>query len=614
MLPMSPPLIGAIALGSNRCRFRVWAPKAERVSVRLIGKPERVEMLEPEEGGYFTAEVPDIAPGCRYLFDLGNGMARPDPASRWQPEGVHGPSAVAGPAFDWTDKEWHGPDLSDYVIYELHVGTFTPVGTFDAAIAELDRLRELGISAVEVMPVAQFAGARNWGYDGVYPFAVQHSYGGPAGLKRFVNACRQRGLAVILDVVYNHLGPEGNYLRDFGPYFTDQYKTPWGEALNFDGPGSDHVRGYFLANALYWQTEFHIDALRLDAVHAIKDFSTYPFLAELADVTRAQAEKLGRDFHLIAETDLNDARLVRPRAVGGCALDATWSDDFHHSVHTLLTGEREGYYEDFGRLDDLARAYRDGFAYTGQYSPHRGRRLGTDTTGLNPWQFVICGQNHDQVGNRARGERLTALTDFEGLKMVAGLVLLSPYVPLLFMGEEYGEPAPFQYFVSHGDAGLVEAVRQGRNAEFAKFAWQGEVPDPQDEATFLRSKLNTWLASEGRGRTLCQLYEKLLRLRKEVPALGKHGSFPPEVSADEKQMTLTIRRSGPGSEVMIHYNLGSRPEKVQIIWPSGQWRRLVDSADNCWAGPGTIIAEQLESNGVIELIIPPRSFVAYERQ
>jgi maltooligosyltrehalose trehalohydrolase len=548
------------------------------------------------------------------MFDLGKGSLRPDPASRWQPDGVHGASAVVDPHFVWHDHDYRAPELTEFVIYEVHIGAFTQDGTFESAISELDRLKKLGITAIEIMPVAQFPGPRNWGYDGASPFAVQNSYGGPAGLKRFVNACHQRGMAVILDVVYNHLGPEGNYLRDFGYYFTEQYKTPWGDALNFDGAGSDHVRGFFLANALYWQTEFHIDALRLDAVQAIKDFSVYPFLSELADATQAKAAHLGRQFYLIAEDDLNEPNLVRPRSAGGYGLNAMWSDDFHHSVHTLLTGERDGYYEDFGLLDDLARAYRNGFTYTGQYSRHRDRRRGTSTEGLSARQFVVCAQNHDQAGNRARGDRLTALTDFEGLKLAAGLVLLSPYVPLLFMGEEYGEAAPFLYFVSHGDADLVEAVRAGRRTEFAKFGWQGEIPDPQDEATFQRSKLNTRLATEGRGKILCEFYRKLIRLRTEVGALGRAATFPAELLANEKTMSLTVRRSGPQSEAILIYHLGAERESVQVVLPQGRWSKMVDSAETIWSGPGTMMAEEIESPGEAELVMPPRSFVAFVRQ
>ena len=330
--------------------------------------------MQPRAGGCHEAHIDDVGPGQRYFYRLDDGPDRPDPASRWQPDGVHGPSALTDPAFDWQDNGWTGVALRDMVLYELHIGTCTPEGTFDAAVGQLERLRDLGVNAIEIMPVAQFPGWRNWGYDGVYPFAVQHSYGGAAGFKRFVNAAHRRGVAVLLDVVYNHLGPEGNYFRHYGPYFTDQYRNPWGDAINFDGHDSDAVRDFFIANARMWQDEFHLDGLRLDAAPCIRDASPRHILAEMADVTREQASRLGRPFHLIAESDLNDARMLRPAAVGGHGLDAQWSDDFHHALHAYLTGERNGYYVDHGRLEHLARAYRDAYVLTGQYSHFRGRR------------------------------------------------------------------------------------------------------------------------------------------------------------------------------------------------------------------------------------------------
>jgi maltooligosyltrehalose trehalohydrolase len=359
------------------------------------------------------------------------------------------------------------------------VGTFTPEGTFEAIIPHLDELRELGITAVELMPVAQFPGTRNWGYDGVYPFAVQNSYGGPEGLKRLVNACHGRGIAVVLDVVYNHLGPEGNYLWDFGPYFTDRYKTPWGSAINFDGPHSDPVRRLFIENALYWVTEFRMDGLRIDAVHGILDFSAYPFLEELASAVHEKAERLNRRVYVIAESDLNDTRVIRSRELGGYGLDAQWNDDFHHALHTLLTEDQTGYYQDFGRLGDLVKAFREGFVCSGQYSSYRRRRHGNSSRDIPAGCFVVFAQNHDQVGNRMRGERLSQLVCRERMKLAAGVVFLSPFIPLLFMGEEYGETAPFPYFISHSDADLVEAVRRGRREEFAAFGWSQEPPDPQ---------------------------------------------------------------------------------------------------------------------------------------
>jgi maltooligosyltrehalose trehalohydrolase len=557
--------------------------------------------------------VDGITAGDRYLFDIGNNRLRSDPASRSQPEGVHGPSAVVDTRFPWTDRSWRCGELADWVIYELHLGTFSTPGTFDAAIGQLDRLRDLGVTAVELMPVAQFSGTRNWGYDGVYPFAAHASYGGAAGLQRFVDRCHDCGLAVVLDVVYNHLGPEGNYFRDFGPYFTDQYRTPWGEALNFDGPASDQVRSFFLANALMWQTDFHIDALRLDAVHAIKDTSAYPFLAELADSCRERAGELSRPFYLIAESDQNDARLVRPAELGGYGLDAVWSDDYHHAVHSLLTGEHEGYYQDFGELDHLARAYRSGFAYSGQHSPFRDRRHGNSSEDVPPWRFVVCCQNHDQVGNRARGERLGALCDWESVKLAAGLALLSPHIPLLFMGEEYGESAPFLYFVSHQDPELVRAVRQGRRDEFARFTWQGEVPDPQDEATFQQSKLNPEAAGHGRGEVLHRLYRTLIDLRKTVPALRSPRSSGTSMTVDQRDRLLDIHRGESGSRVRIFFHFGNAAFEYQLTWPDGCWRKISDSADICWDGPGSALPDEVARQATGVLLFPPRSFAVYSR-
>jgi maltooligosyltrehalose trehalohydrolase len=383
--PLSPSL-GATYLGDGRCRFRLWAPFAQTAAVRIVAPQERLIPMEPHERGYHEATVDGIEPGNLYIYRLDDGKDRPDPASRFQPRGVHGPSQVMDSSFPWEDDSWSGLPLEQYVIYELHAGTFTPEGTFDAIIAHLDRLKELGVTAIELMPVAQFPGDRNWGYDGVDLFAVQSSYGGPAGLKRLVNACHRHGLAVVLDVVYNHLGPEGNYLADFGPYFTDRYRTPWGQAINFDGPGSDEVRRFFIENALYWTTEFHIDGLRLDALHAVFDSSAQPFLEELAAVVHDEADRMGRRVYLFAESDRNDPRFVRSSDSGGYGLDAHWNDDFHHALYTLLTGEQTGYYQDFGKMEDLAKAFREGFIYSGQYSP-----TGSAATALPPATFPRSG-------------------------------------------------------------------------------------------------------------------------------------------------------------------------------------------------------------------------------
>lgn len=509
---MSNRFLGAHFRKEHGCEFRVWAPFAKRVEV-LISSPEtRPIEMERQERGYYHASIAGVGPGARYRFRLDSRSERPDPASRFQPAGVHEASEVVDPSFAWRDDHWFGLPLRDYIIYELHVGTFTAEGSFDAVIPRLRDLKELGITAVELMPVAQFPGDRNWGYDGAYPFAVQNSYGGPAGLKRLIDAAHQAGLAVVLDVVYNHLGPEGNYLGEYGPYFTDRYRTPWGHALNFDGPGSDEVRHYFIENALYWQTQFHVDALRLDAVHAIVDNSSVTFLEELAKATRQQSDRLNRRFHLIAESDLNNPRMILPQALGGYGMDAQWNDDFHHCVHVLLTEESHGYYMDFGGIDLFSQVLREGFGYVNQYSPHRDRKHGRMPRWAEPTHFVVYSRNHDQVGNRAAGERLGQLIGFEKLKLAAGTVLLSPFIPLLFMGEEYGEEAPFQYFTSHSDPELAEAVRRGRRAEFAAFHAVGEVPDPQDPATFRRSKLNRELSQKG-SHAILNRFERHLDFR-----------------------------------------------------------------------------------------------------
>lgn len=576
--------LGANYLGEGRCSFCVWAPNAKRVALHVADSSRKEILASNEE--YHWAVLNDIQPGTRYQFQLDDGDPGPDPASRYQPESVHGPSAVVDPDFDWQDQGWFGIPLRDYILYELHVGTFTREGTFDAIIPRLAELRDLGITAIELMPVAQFPGDRNWGYDGVLPFAVQNSYGGPAGLKRLVNACHRAGLAVVLDVVYNHIGPEGNYLRDFGPYFTTTYKTPWGEAINFDGEQSDHVRRFFLENALYWQREFHIDALRLDAVHAIRDFSAQPFLLELARRTESQAERMNRRFHLIAESDLNDARLIRPECAGGFGLHAQWSDDFHHCLHVLVTGERDGYYADFGGTAQITKILRHGYAFTGDYSPFRKRRHGNVPTQTSARQFVVYAQNHDQIGNRFRGERLSTLVAFEKLKLAAGAVLLSPFVPMLFMGEEYGETAPFQYFVSHTDPELVEAVRKGRLEEFGAFGVTGEVPDPFARETFERCILDSHVRrSDPKHGTLWDLHKELIRLRRTLHQIA--GAQKESCEAlPIAEMGLMLRYGGALNDVVVLLNFG----ETRLDFPGfgASAEKLFNSADVRWLGPGVL--------------------------
>jgi maltooligosyltrehalose trehalohydrolase len=605
--------VGATYLGHHAGLFRVWSPLNFPVGVHLLGS-DRLVPLEKSSHGYHQAVVEDVSPGELYRFHLGAERQRPDPASRYQPQGVHGPSALLDPRFHWDDDHWFGIPLTDYIIYELHVGTFTVEGTFEAIIPRLNYLADLGITAVELMPVAQFPGSRNWGYDGVYPFAAQNSYGGPDGLRKLVNACHQRGLAVVLDVVYNHLGPEGNYFRDFGPYFTDSYKSPWGPALNFSGPYSDEVRRYFIQNALYWLVDCHVDALRLDAVHAILDPSPFTFLEELSIEVRREAERLKRKLFLIAESADNNARLLHPRERGGYGLDGQWNDDFHHSLRTLLTGEREGYYQDYGDFDQLVKAFREGFVYSGEYSRLRKRRHGTSSRDIPARKMVVFSQNHDQIGNRMLGDRLNQAVSFDQLKLAAGLVILSPYLPLLFMGEEYGETAPFPYFVSHSDVDLIEAVRRGRRAEFASFDWQGEIPDPQDEATFLKAKLRYDLReTEGRN-ILLEFYRELIRLRKTIPALACSDKEEMAVQGFPHEKILAVERRHAEDRVLVLANIGEGENSAPLILAAGRWRRILDSAEPSWRGPGSALADEFDGGREQQFRLTPSAVAVYRRE
>lgn len=607
--------LGASWLGDGRCRFVVWAPARRAVHVVIKGASERSEPLGRAGAGYFTGVVEGVAPGDAYVFRLDNDLERPDPASRSQPDGVHGPSRVVDPAFAWSAPVWRTPSLRNLVLQEVHIGAFTRAGTFDGAVERLDYLVDLGVTGVSVMPVAQCPGARNWGYDGVYPYAVQRSYGGPEAFKRFVDACHARSMAVILDVVYNHIGPEGNYLRDFGPYFTSRYKTPWGEALNFDGPGSDEVRRYFIDNALRWVTEFRVDGLRLDAVHAIIDATARPFLEELTDRVHDRAAELDRRVLVNPESADNDARLLRARAAGGLGMDAQWSDDFHHALHTLLTGERNGYYADFGSVADLAAAMERGFVHEGNHSVYRGRRHGRPARDIPGERFIVSAQTHDQVGNRAHGERLSALVSFERQKLAAGALLLSPFVPMLFMGEEYGETAPFLYFVDHSDPTLIDAVRRGRKDEFAAFGWSVEPPDPQSPETFERSRLRPELMESPRHRCLHELHKTLIALRRSHPALLRLDKARLRAVPDEANRTLLTLRSAPdGRDAAIVCFFADRTTAAPLLLPVGRWRSLIDSGAEAWLGEGRIAPESVESGGEIEVSAASPGFALLERE
>jgi maltooligosyltrehalose trehalohydrolase len=574
----SLPTLGAQPVAERRCSFTVWAPAARTVELHLHTASDRTVPLESVERGYFTVLVDDVGPGDLYRFRLDGERELADPASRFQPEGVHGPSAVVAREFEWSDDAWRGLRLRDYLIYELHVGTFTHAGTFGAVMEHLPYLRDLGVTALELMPVAEFPGHRNWGYDGVFPYAAQSSYGGPAALKRLVDACHAHELAVILDVVYNHLGPEGNHLTAFGPYFTARHRTPWGPALNFDGPHSDEVREFFIQNALQWTREFHIDALRLDAVHAILDTSALPFLQELADRVHEDARARDRHVVLIAESDLADPRMIRPPTKGGHGMDAQWLDDFHHSLHTLLTGETQGYYSDYCGIEPLARSFREGFVYAGQYSNVRMRRHGVPAPDAQPEQFVVFIQNHDQIGNRFAGDRLAATLSLEWLKLAAATVLLSPFSPLLFMGEEYGEVAPFPYFISHTDPQLIEAVRAGRKAEFSAFAWADEPPDPEAEETFSSARLDHQLRQHGQHQVLHAFYRELIRVRREHPVLRRFEAIDARVEGD----TLLVFRHAHGSAALLALNFSDGEAAIAPDVAAGSWTLVLDSAAPEW--------------------------------
>ncbi len=592
---MKPLTLGACYRGDGRCRFRVWAPKTRSIHLHVVSPEERILPMEAAGRGYYELDARGIEPGALYYYRLDHQNDRPDPASRYQPQGVHGPSCVIDPDFRCKDQNWAGIPLAEYIVYEIHVGTFSEEGTFGGVVRYLDELKTLGITAIELMPVAQFPGKRNWGYDGVYPFAVQDSYGGPDGLKHLVDACHNREIAVILDVVYNHIGPEGNYFGDFGPYFTPAYQTPWGEAINFDGSGSDEVRNFFIENAIYWGEVFHMDALRLDAVHAIIDRSAYPFLLELS-------ERTGGCVHLIAESDRNDARLVQSPRRGGYGLDAMWNDDFHHSLHAMITGESAGYYEDFGSSRHFEKALREGFVYSGEFSRYRGHRHGSSSREIGADRFVVFSQNHDQVGNRARGDRLSSLISMEALKLAAGAVILSPFIPLLFMGEEYGEAAPFLYFTSHSDRQLVEAVRSGRREEFAGFNWRGEVPDPQDEATFERCRLK-----HHRRGPLYEYYKELIRLRKGISDLNLLTKKDLQVQSVDR--IVLVHR---GRSTLVALNFADAPSAFTL--PSGNWRVLLDSSASRWGGPGSDIEDDLQSNGNSMIRLAPYAVVLLSRR
>jgi len=575
--------LGASLVGDS-VTFSVWAPRCRTVDAVLEGRAPAP--LGPGRDGLFEATLGGVEPGARYRYRLDGARERPDPASRWQPAGVHGPSALVDPRrFVWTDADFRGHALADLVLYELHVGAFTPLGTFEAIVPHLAALVDLGVTALELMPVAEFPGSRNWGYDGVHLFAPQSTYGGPRGLRRLVDACHARGLSVLLDVVYNHLGPEGNSLAEYGPYARDGHPTRWGPGLNFDGEGSAGVRRHVVENVRYWVREFHVDGFRLDAVHAIRDTSPVHILAELAGAAHAEGARAGRPVHVVAESHDNDRRLVEPAADGGLGLDAVWSDDFHHALHRRLTDERAGYYGDFGEAPWLPRALAEGFAFQGEPSAYWGRPRGTPSADLPAERFVIAVQNHDQAGNRPHGERLGTLVAPAAVRLAVALLCAAPALPLLFMGEEYGETAPFQFFASFLDPALAQAVRRGRAEDVQRFGWPPGIPDPDAPGTFVASRLNHGLAAAPRHRALREYYRRWLALRRAHPALGARGKALAQAALDAGGHVLTLDRRAPsGEEARLVANVTGAPRPAAP--PGAGWRLLLDSEDPRWGGAG----------------------------
>ncbi len=568
--------------------FRVWAPEKESVSLHIVSPFDRVLPMEKDEWGYHSVTLEKGEEPFRYYYQLEGGKSIPDPASQFQPEGVQGPSeTVDHEAYTWKDKGWKGLPLEETILYELHVGTFTPEGTFEAIIPRLDALKESGINAIELMPVAQFPGSRNWGYDGAYPYAVQNSYGGPHGLKTFVDACHQRGISVWLDVVYNHIGPEGAYLSQYGPYFTNTYCTPWGDAINFDGAWSDGVRDYFSNNALYWFEQFHIDGLRCDAVHTVFDNGAEHFWQLTSEKVSALEKKLGRPLYLVAESDLNSPRVVRSTEEGGYGFTGQWLDDFHHALYVKLNPADRYRYYDFGRMDQLVKAYNEGFVHSGEWVKFRKRKHGASSKGIPGDKFIAFNLNHDQVGNRVGGERLCMLVNFERVKLAAAALLLSPYVPMLFMGEEYGDDTPFFYFVSHSDKSLIKAVQEGRKEEFKDFGFEGEIPDPQDEQTFLRSKLHWEKREAPNHRILLDWHKTLIGLRQTNAALKNFSKEGCRAEAISEEAFLLWRTAAGGSErLLCLYNLSEAEISFNLPSDIKNGKKILDSKESRWMQEG----------------------------
>lgn len=608
MTAVNKRTIGINFYGANEAKVLLWSPIAQSIALFIINKNLTLP-LQAGEHGYWYLTTKEVVPGDVYWFIVDGDRNLPDPASLSQPEGVHGSSeAINLEDFEWTDHEWKNHPLNNYIFYELHTGTFTPEGNFEGIEQKLDYLLDLGINAIEIMPVAQFSGNRNWGYDGVYPFAVQNNYGGAKALQHLVNTCHQKGISVVLDVVYNHLGPEGNYLGMYAPFFTYKYQTPWGNALNFDDAWCDGVRHFFIENALMWLRDFHIDALRLDAVHAIKDFSPLHLLAELKMHVNELERITGRKYYLIVESDLNDTRFIDGLETHGYGMDAQWVDEFHHALRVAAGGDRSGYYSDFNGVEHLAKAYKDAYVYDGQYSEHRKRNFGIKAGNHSGEKFVVFSQNHDQVGNRMVGERTCLLFDFEMQKLLAGAVFVSPFLPMLFMGEEWSEPNPFLYFVNHSDEALMEAVRTGRKQEFSAFYAIGEPPDPIAETAFMSSRLQWNLLDVEPHKTMLKYYKALIALRRSNPVLKQASRKNIEVNALVEKGLIVLKRVHDEHTILCLMNF-SEKRQVYATGTIDRWQKVFDSAAPEWMGPEAA-KDVLEKE---EIALQPESIVIYNK-
>jgi maltooligosyltrehalose trehalohydrolase len=603
---------------AGHCLFKVWAPEKKRMIVHIVSPPGKEVEMHKDQEGYFSIEVADLRSPVRYYFKPDGEKDCPDPASQYQPEGVHGPSEVVDHTrFQWHDQSWKGLPFNSLILYELHVGTFTPEGTFEAIISKLDHLVQTGINAIELMPVSQFPGNRNWGYDGTFPYAVQNSYGGPDGLKHLVDACHQKGIAVFLDVVYNHLGPEGNHVSAFGPYFTGKYHTPWGTAINFDGPWCDGVREFFSNNPLFWFEQYHLDGLRIDAIHMVYDMSAIHFWQLTSNKVKQLEEKLQRPLYIVAESDLNSPQVTQSTAQYGWGFTAQWLDDFHHALYVLLDPAGKKRYYDFGAMQQLAKAYTEGFVHSGEFVQFRKKKFGVSSAGVPGDQFVVFNLNHDQVGNRVGGERLCMLVDYEKVKLGAAAIMLAPYVPFLFMGEEYADDTPFFYFVSHSDQELIKAVQKGRQEEFKDFGFTMPPPDPQAEKTFLDSKLTWEKRHEPQHRLILEWHAALIRLRQTNPVLQNFNKKDIQAQILGEDGLVLLRQTADEQQRMIClFNFSSGKLSWEVPAWFGEGQKILDSSAKKWILENSKIDELLPA--VIKagqsLTLLPTSVVVYYKQ